>query len=139
MTETVQRPPARTKQVFLALWLSLAVCTVLGTLTVVVTALSMWFGDTKSGETRESPDGRFGASAMNVSRGTIRGTRDEWLEIRVTERGTGREVWHVKRQPLSGTAPDYGMRGIKFVEWAEDSSAVTVDIGSGQKLTFPVP
>lgn len=76
---------------------------------------------------------------MNMSCGTLQGTREEWVEIRVTERGTGREVWCVKRQPVPGTAPDYGMRGEKFVEWAADSSAVRVDIGGGQKMTFSVP
>jgi hypothetical protein len=139
MTEAVQWPPARTKKVLLAVWLSLAICTTLGALMVVVIALSIRSDDISTGETRESPDGRFEASAMNVSRGTVQGTRDEWVKLRVTERGTGREVWRVKRQPPPGTAPDYGMRGIKFVEWAADSSAVTVDIDGGRKLTFPVP
>ena len=55
------------------------------------------------------------------------------------DKATGREVWRVRRNPAPGTAPDYGMRGVRFVEWAADSSAVTVDIGGGQKLTFPVP
>jgi hypothetical protein len=120
-------------------WLGVAAVLVI---LLVVTAISIgtvWFGEGGTGETRESPDGRYEASAMNLSRGTIGGTRKEWVEIRVMERGSRREVWKVTRQPPPGTAPDYGMRGVKFVEWAADSSAVTVDIGGGQKLTFPVP
>lgn len=125
-----RRPSAR-------LWLVAAVAVAL--LFVSVVAGWLWFGELGGGETRDSPDGRFEASAFNKSCGTIQGTREGWVEIRVTERGTGREVWMVKRHPPPGTAPDYGMRGVKFVEWAADSTAVSIDVGGGQKMTFPVP
>ena len=112
---------------------------------VIMFLFTMWgvvwvaFAEHGAGETRESPDGKYEAAAFNKSHGTIQGNRVEWDEIRVTEKKTGREVWVVKRYPPPGTSPDYGMRGVKFVEWAADSSAVTVDIGGGQKLMFTVP
>jgi len=105
----------------------------------VGTAGWLWFAESGGGETRTSPDGKYEASAFNKSQGTLWGSRAEWDEIRAREKRTGREVWMVKRYPPPGTAPDYGMRGEKFVEWAADSSAVTVDIGGGQKMTFSVP
>lgn len=120
-------------------WLGLALLLLLGFLVSFGNAMWLAFAESGSGETRTSPDGRYEASAFNKSQGTIWGDRAEWDEIRVTEKSTRRETWLVKRYPAPGAAPDYGMRGVKFVEWAADSSAVTVDIGGGQKMTLPVP
>lgn len=139
MAEATQPASAEEHRIRIPLWKWLCGA---GIATVLMTGLLagwLWFGDTGSGESRRSPDGSFDAQANNMSRGTIWGTREEWVDIRVTELGTGREVWRVRRTHTPGTVPDYGMRGVRFVEWATDSSAVTVDIGGGQKLTFPVP
>jgi hypothetical protein len=139
MAEATQPASAVGRRARTPLWKWLCGAGVAAVLVTSVLAGLLWFTETGSGEVRRSPDGRFDAHANNMSRGTLWGTREEWVDIRVTEQATGREVWRVRRNPAPGTAPDYGMRGARSVEWAADSSAVTVDIDGGQKLTFPVP
>ena len=86
-----------------------------------------------------SPDGRFEAHAYNYERGTWFG-REKYVEFRVNELATGREVWHVSHHHLSNAdVPEYGARGITFVAWAADSSSVTITVGGGREMTFPVP
>lgn len=120
-------------------WLGLVAVLLIGSLFTLWGVVWIAFAEHGTGETRESPDGLYEASAFNKSQGRLEGTRLEWAEILLTEKKTGREVWVVKRYPPPGKSPDYGLRGMKFVEWAVDSSAVTIDIGGGQRLTFPVP
>ncbi|MFY7952298.1 MAG: hypothetical protein ACOVT5_07305 [Armatimonadaceae bacterium] len=135
----VADPKRWEKQKHFPPWLGLVAVLAIGFLATMWGVLWVAFAEHGSGETRESPDGHYDASAFNKSQGRLDGTRLEWDEFRLTEKKSGREVWAVKRFPPPGTSPDYGLRGMKFIEWAADSSAVTIDIGGGQKLTFPVP
>lgn len=103
-------------------------------------ALWCWFAPSGTGESRLSPDGRYEAHADNLRRGTVTGRREQYAEIRVTEVATGREVWRVvHRHHPEAAVPEYGSRGMRFIVWAEDSSAVTVPVAGGRTLSFHVP
>jgi hypothetical protein len=66
--------------------------------------------------------------------------RDHYIEVRVVEEASGREVWRVARwPPAEATVQDYGSRARRFIVWAADSSAVTITVGGGQPLVLPVP
>ncbi|QEL13477.1 hypothetical protein [Limnoglobus roseus] len=100
----------------------------------------LWFGPSSSGEFRVSPDGKYEAYADNVSNGTILGRRNHYIVIRVVELSSGKELWRVVYDHApDADVPDYVLRGLKFVVWAEDSSAVTIPVGDSRELKFPVP
>ena len=106
----------------------------------VAAAVWMWFGSVGTGEFRTSPDGRFIAHVSNLSTGTWAGDREHYIEVRVEEAGSGREVWRVVRSlPAGAAVPDYGDRATRFLVWADDSSAVTVPMGDSQPLVLAVP
>jgi hypothetical protein len=115
----------------------LAVATVVLRITA---AAWLWFSPSGSGEFRDSPDFRYTAHAYNMSSGTITGGRKTYIEIRVVEKDSGRELWRVfHRPPVGADAPDYGSRGMRFVIWAGDSSRVTVPVAGGRELVLAVP
>jgi hypothetical protein len=75
-----------------------------------------------------------------MSRGKLLGGREQYIELRVVEVATGREVWRVVYcHPPEAEVPDYCLRGVRFVTWAADSSAVTIPIAGGREMTFAVP
>ena len=120
------------------------VVVVVGLFSAVVLAW-LWFVPSGSGEFRVSPDGRFTAHASNLSRGSLTGGRDQYLQVWVTENGAGRngfeqEVWRVVRRHPSGTdVPVFETRDERFITWAPDSSSVAVPLGGGHRLVLEVP
>jgi hypothetical protein len=77
---------------------------------------------------------------MNMTARTLLRGHDHYVELKVVDTATGCEVWHViHHHPPDADVPDYGMRGVKFINWADDSSSVTIPVGKGQKMTFAVP
>lgn len=99
-----------------------------------------WYQPSGTGEYCRSPDGRFKADASNLHRPTLLGSYEHWIEIRVTEEATEREVWRVVyRHPLGADVPDYGSRSARFIKWSADSSAVTIPVAGEQTMTFAVP
>ncbi|MDB5311321.1 MAG: hypothetical protein JWO38_5523 [Gemmataceae bacterium] len=99
----------------------------------------LWFGPTGTGEFRHSPDGRYTAHASNMSAATVLGGRDRYIEVRVVEESSGREVRRVvHRNPAGADVPDYGSRAGQFITWAEDSS-VTIPVAAGRQLLLAVP
>ncbi len=107
--------------------------------TFMAVVIGLWSMPIGSGEHRHSPDQRFKAEACNMHRGTLLGDRDRYIEISVTEVDTGRNVWHVVyRTPIGLQVPHYGARGVRFVTWAADSSAVTIPVAGEKQITFPV-
>jgi hypothetical protein len=107
---------------------------------LVAVAGWLWFGPSGTGEFRHSPDGRYTAHASNLSAGTLTGGRDWYIEVRVVEQASGREVWRVvHRHPAGADVPDYGSRAGRFITWAADSSAVTVPDAGGRELVLAVP
>ena len=121
-------------------WLVIAwivVSIIIGLTTLLMAFL--WFRPLGGSEYRISPDGRFTATAYNMSTGKINGDRDWYIELTVVENANQRVVWHVvHRYPPGVTAPDYSMRGTKFVVWSADSSTVTVPVSAGNDLVLPV-
>ena len=100
----------------------------------------LWSIPTGTGEFRDSPDGRYTAHAMNMSARTLLGGWERYIEMRVTEASSGAEVWRVvHRHPAGADVPDYGLRGMQFITWAADSSAVTVPVAGGRELVLAVP
>ena len=99
----------------------------------------LWFVPSGTGEFLTSPDGRFTARASNLSRGTLTGRRDRYVQVQVSENASGRELWRVVRRPPGTSVPGYGNRDERFITWAGDSSSVTVPLGSGRRLVLEVP
>lgn len=107
---------------------------------LVTAAAGLWFAPSGTGEFRHSPDGRYTAHAMNMSTGTLTSGRDRYIEVRVVEEASGREVWRVvHRHPSGADVPDYGSRAGRFITWASDSSAVAVPVAGGRELVLAVP
>ncbi|WP_207211156.1 hypothetical protein [Leptolyngbya sp. Cla-17] len=101
-------------------------------------AASFWFSPSGTGEYQTSPDGKFTAHASNMSRGTFIG-RLQYIELRVVESVTQREVWRVEFRHEVVTVPDYGDRSKQsFVDWAQDSSSVTISVGGKRQVTIPM-
>lgn len=109
--------------------------------TLLTLSLRFWFkSPLGTGEYRESPDGRYTAHASNMSDGTLGGNRPEYIKISVEETSSSRDIWRIVLNYTGGVdRPEYGMRGIKFILWADDSTSVTVPVFDGQKLVLPVP
>ena len=118
-----------------AYWL---IITTVGILLTV--AAWLWFAPSGTGEYLRSPDGRFTAHVSNLSAGTWAGSREQYIQVRIVEEASDREVWRVVRPHSAlATVPDYGSRADRFLVWAADSSSVTVPVGGGQQLILPVP
>lgn len=111
-----------------------------GVVILLAAAAWLWFVPTGTGEYRHSPDGRHTALVSNLSTGTFTGGRDRYIEVRLVEQASGREVWRVvHRHPAGADVPDYGRRDERFITWAADSSAVTVPVGGGRELVLAIP
>jgi hypothetical protein len=102
-----------------------------------------WSGPVGSGEYRPSPNGRFIAHASNNSRGNWGGNRSEYIELSVEDTTTQLSIWQLKylvsAQSDPAGIPKYGMRGLRLINWAKDSSSVSIPIQRGQQVTLPVP
>jgi hypothetical protein len=111
---------------------------------VVVTITAVfcwcWFAPSGGGEYRTSPNGRFTAYASNLSRSMPVAAGEAYIELRVEDDSTGKEIWRVTKRPTAGAkTPDYRNGGNNLIVWAEDSSSVTIPVGNGQAMTLPVP
>jgi hypothetical protein len=117
-------------------WFAIA-CLPLGVATLAATS---WFSASGTGEYRNSPDGKFVAHASNLSRGTLFNGRSQYIELRVVESASDRELWRSEFHHESNLkVPDYGDRSQpQSIDWARDSSAVTIPIGIEKSLTIPV-
>ena len=99
----------------------------------------LWFASSGTGEVRTSPEDRFTASVSNMSRGTLFGRRT-YLEVRIVENASRREVWRGVRHPPPGAkVPSYGSRADRFIVWAAGVSMVTVPVDGGRRLTLAAP
>jgi hypothetical protein len=107
---------------------------------IAIFAAALWFGSSGTGEYRDSPNGKFVAHASNLSRGTWFNGRVQYIELLVVAAATDRELWRAEFRPEAGVkVPDYGDRSQpRSIDWATDSSAVTIPIGVDRKVTFPV-
>jgi hypothetical protein len=120
-------------------FLLIVVVCLVGTSGIILPVLWFLYAPQSAGETRTSPDDRFMAEAVTRRKLTHFFTREEYVEITVTEIASGREVWRVvHRYQPKAEVPDYGLRGVRFLKWADDSSAVMIDV-DGRQMTFPVP
>jgi hypothetical protein len=107
---------------------------------VILIAASLWFSSSGTGEFQKSPDGRFTANASNMSRGTWFHGRDRYLKLSVVESATEREVWQIQyRYKLGTEVPDYSIRGKHFINWAQNSSSVTIPTSEDRKVTLNLP
>jgi hypothetical protein len=120
-------------------WLAVLflLCTVCFTIWIV-------FSPIKSGESRRSPDQRYEASAMNVQQRNLWGEWIHHVELKVIDLSTDKVIWEITYQhPPDADVCDYFMRGVKFVQWAEDSTSVTIptrgQMGGQDEMTFRVP
>ncbi len=112
---------------------------VVAVLAVLLLAAAAWFGPIKSGESRDSPDGRYKASAMNVHRGTLYGRR-WYVELEVVDNVSHETVW-IRQVPYSAAddAPELLDRSERFVEWSSDSSSVTLAKGTRFSTVVSLP
>jgi hypothetical protein len=117
-------------------WFAIA-CLPIGATTLAAAA---WFGSSGTGEYRNSPDGKFVASANNLSRGTLFNGRIQYIGLRVVESTSDRELWHSEFfHDANLKVPNYGDRSQPpSIDWKQDSSAVTIPIGRGKSVTLPV-
>lgn len=118
-------------------WISIAVVAVL----VVVGDLSVdWLRGFGTGEYCNSPDGRFRASAMNKSSGSLLRGRSEYVEIYVVDSNSGTDVWRGElRSSGWATYPDYSDRSKNHITWATDSSSVSIRISDGATIDIDTP
>jgi hypothetical protein len=107
---------------------------------ISIFAATLWFSSSGTGEYRNSPDGKFVAHASNLSRGTLLKGRVQYIELLVVDATKDLEVWRLEFRPEIGVKiPDYGDRSKQpTIDWAKDSSAVTIPVGIDRKVTLPV-
>lgn len=98
-----------------------------------------WFSPSGTGESADSPDGRYRAHAMNMHRGAWHG-RISYIHMEVEEIPSGRAIWRADRYPLpTETPPDFGDRSRKFVQWSSDSRTVSIPVGGSSNAVWSVP
>lgn len=114
----------------------LAIITVMG---VALLATWVYLLPVGAGEFRDSPDGRFRAHATTFQRNTIGRGVVTYLEYRVEDRASERVIWQMRYTPPTADSFDYGDRSRRFVEWAGDSSSVTIALDPARSLTIPLP
>jgi hypothetical protein len=108
-------------------------------LPIALLIAGLWFSPNGTGEYLKSPNGKFTASAMNMNKGTWKGTREQYINIYVVEHSTGHKMWEVNfRHSTKADMPDFGIRGKRFIVWKSDSSSVSIPISRMQKLELPV-
>lgn len=108
---------------------------------IVLAAVAVaWFGEVGGGESRDSPDGRWRATAMKVSYGTWLEGRAKAIKIEVVDNQTGRAVWCVRRTPFPGEAvPELRDRSMRVVSWDTGSTVATFDLGQMGVVQLPTP
>jgi hypothetical protein len=91
-----------------------------------------------AGKHVESPDGRFDAEGMVLSR--LRAGH-EWLRLRVTDRSNGNVIWESERKiATSSNRPGYdqGRADERLIEWSDDSASVDFKDEAGEWITVIV-
>lgn len=106
----------------------------------IIAAATFWFSPSGTGEYQNSPNGKFTANALNMSRGTLFNGRIRYIELLVVELVAQREIWRAEfRHEGELKVPDYGDRSQKpLINWAPDSSSVTLPVGLKRQVTLPV-
>jgi hypothetical protein len=108
---------------------------------VIALAAAIWFLPFSTGEHRISPDGRYEANAYNVNQGTFFSGRVDFIRLTVLESKTNREVWRADYYHEPGAkVPDYADRSHNpFIEWAADSSSVSIPLENGRQVKLALP
>jgi hypothetical protein len=107
---------------------------------VILISAGFWFSPSGTGEFQKSPNSKFIANASNMSIGTWFHGRDRYIKLSVLESATEREVWQIQYRYKSGTkVPDYSIRGKHFINWAQDSSSVTIPTSDDRQVTLNLP
>jgi hypothetical protein len=104
-------------------------------------AAMLWFLPSGVGEYRKSPNGRFIAYASNINKGTLFDGRAEYIKLSVVDTANNREVWQVEFYHESNLkVANYRYRSrLNSIDWAQDSSSVTIPVGANrQQITLPV-
>jgi hypothetical protein len=113
---------------------------VLASVMLLLLAAWWWFSPSGSGEYADSPDGKYRASASHLVQGTLLNGRVRYVEVEVTDRGSGKTIWTFRRYGSSSeTVPDFENRSRRHLRWTPDSSAVSVPVGGVSDVTLPVP
>jgi len=106
---------------------------------VIILFLAFWLKPIGEGEYRDSPNGQWTAHVSALSRGTLLGSRQQYVELSIERRADGVMVW---RQELPYTStdktPDYGDRSTRFITWASDSTQFSVSTINGAMMTVPI-
>ena len=80
-------------------------------------------GNVGTGETRESPDKKYQATAYDWSSESFWGTKRHWFEFKIEEVTSGRTVQKLETDPIAG--PYFGSRSShRVVHWKDDSTEV---------------
>jgi hypothetical protein len=99
-----------------------------------------WFSPSGTGEHADSPDGRFTAEASNLRRGPWLHGRVSYIEIKISEKSTGRTVWKAERYPVPNEVPpEFGDRSKNLIVWAPNSRSVSVPVGGSTDSVWAVP
>jgi hypothetical protein len=100
----------------------------------------LWFAPSGEGEYGDSPNARVRAHMSILSRGTIFGTRIEYLEVRVVDSIGGETILTADYYEFPGAErPNFSNRHTRSIAWAPDSSSVTFQLGGKHQVTFPIP
>lgn len=90
-----------------------------------------------TGNTWESPDGRFRLDTWSRSGASVWGSRPDYYEFTLTNLRTRRVISRVTTDAPPGEA-QIGY-GAKSVIWNETDSVVAISIGGTQQLQLPLP
>jgi hypothetical protein len=100
---------------------------------------AFWLLPVGEGEYRDSPDGLWRAHVSAMSRGTLLGTRRQYVELSIERLVDGSTMWRREIPHTSAdSVPPYGDRSARFISWSPDSTRFSVSTTNGATATLPV-
>ena len=103
--------------------IAIAIILIVFVLAVAYRFIQIIPGNVGTGETRESPDKKYQATAYDWSSESFWGKTRYWFEFKIEETQTGRVLQRIETTPIQG--PYFGSRSShRVVRWTDDSTQV---------------
>ena len=98
----------------------------------------IWFAPSGGGAYKDSPDGKYRISTMNLDRRSLGQGQLVYMTIEIVENSTKKTIWSATRYVKNGEdVTDF--RSDNHTQWAVDSKSVSVTISSSEALLIPLP
>lgn len=128
------------KSELLKRWRRIAFIT-LPLLIVIYVAWQIWFYKYGTGEYEISPNGRYTAHLSRYYERTLWDGEIDYVRAKIVDTKTEEIVWKLEYKPdNTSNLYDYGIRGLKFIQWNAASTEVTFPLDTtGKQVVVPMP